>query len=442
MRLLPVLGGQSHTTTTQHRQPHNIHQSYITHYLTHFPLATIANAGRPRGSLRKIYRAFFIIRPLVVVYTIMPGSLGRKVHSLLWPTPGNSNSKCVDESTQTDNLPFQRTYADITRSASSTESPAPRSKRRRLSSSETPVQSNSYPRSSAVFHSPTHRYVGDGLDYRRPAMSADQQRPHPPIIDLTESDDLPVLESRQTSPYSSLISSLSPDPARRAAQQTRPPSHSRDDPEVIELDSDILHEDQHQTNSHGPLPTLNRQESSSDVEFVGARVVNNELLELPALHPHRRLPTPPVMRQGIGLGGFVRRTRDAMLNIGGHIAPAIYRQARLPLNPLPGAVEALRVIGEPPNYDNVAMNYRNPAFHLDARSSDAERGETNRSSTPPEIVDPDPYKEPVPADTGYSRNLKKDDVVVCPSCGKELGQGDDDQEQQIWIAKQCGHVSM
>lgn len=51
------------------------------------------------------------------------------------------------------------------------------------------------------------------------------------------------------------------------------------------------------------------------------------------------------------------------------------------------------------------------------------------------------YKAPSPAPDGFTRTLKEEDVAVCPNCSWELGTGDGKQ-QEIWVAKPCGHVSL
>jgi len=49
------------------------------------------------------------------------------------------------------------------------------------------------------------------------------------------------------------------------------------------------------------------------------------------------------------------------------------------------------------------------------------------------------YEPPTPPPAGFTRSVQEDDEVVCPNCDRELGIGEDDR-QQIWVSKQCGHV--
>lgn len=55
---------------------------------------------------------------------------------------------------------------------------------------------------------------------------------------------------------------------------------------------------------------------------------------------------------------------------------------------------------------------------------------------------PPTYEAPPPAPEGFTRSPEEDDVLVCPNCDSELCKGDDDVKKQVWIAKQCGHVSL
>jgi hypothetical protein len=49
------------------------------------------------------------------------------------------------------------------------------------------------------------------------------------------------------------------------------------------------------------------------------------------------------------------------------------------------------------------------------------------------------YKPPTPPPLGYTRTVQEDEEVICPNCDRELGTGDDER-QQIWVSKHCGHV--
>jgi hypothetical protein len=148
-----------------------------------------------------------------------------------------------------------------------------------------------------------------------------------------------------------------------------------------------------------------------------------------------------------GLDDFVRRTRDAIIGgFGSHEAQdgngIIYIRDGPRLNHNRGPMAALRDMEDMLHgYEDVEFDYGQARMGFGGELFVNEGGHTDRGSTPPEVVDPEPYKEPTTADKGYSRNLKEDDMAVCPCCGTELALGGDDPEQQIWVAKQCGHVS-
>lgn len=53
------------------------------------------------------------------------------------------------------------------------------------------------------------------------------------------------------------------------------------------------------------------------------------------------------------------------------------------------------------------------------------------------------YKPPPPAKEGFTRDIEEDGgVLVCVACEDELATGNDDVKQQVWVAKNCGHVSL
>lgn len=51
------------------------------------------------------------------------------------------------------------------------------------------------------------------------------------------------------------------------------------------------------------------------------------------------------------------------------------------------------------------------------------------------------YSPPSEPEPGFTRNPGEDEIVVCPNCGDELAMGDNDEKQQVWVIKGCGHVS-
>jgi len=74
------------------------------------------------------------------------------------------------------------------------------------------------------------------------------------------------------------------------------------------------------------------------------------------------------------------------------------------------------------------MNYDLPGFGLggDART---------REPTPE-------YHAPPALPQGFTGDPTEDEAVVCPACGDELALGESEEKRQVWIVKNCGHVSL
>lgn len=182
-------------------------------------------------------------------------------------------------------------------------------------------------------------------------------------------------------------------------------------------------------------PEMRRGSTSSDIVFVGERVATPPTN--PALNNHRpsvrdRRPTPgpyrerrlprdvnvPPLPMG-GLGGFpdfFRRTTQTLFAL----APPF-------LQPNPNEIP------EPMLNDDleiVEFNYGQAAFPMGDRGSET-----------PQATPGSAYKEPPPVPEGFAGDIEEDGVYMCPRCDEELATGDTEEKQQVWVAKQCGHVS-
>lgn len=146
--------------------------------------------------------------------------------------------------------------------------------------------------------------------------------------------------------------------------------------------------------------------SSPEVEFVGAttrappvRAEDSQLWRMITSHPRANFvySTEQAIRRSIPWARLFRRG--------------------------PQDVESL-FIGAPPQVSTfVDVEYPDS-------TTTADRG-------PP----PETYKAPSPPPEGFTRNVKEDEVVVCPNCDEELGTGNE-TKQQIWVVKKCGHVRL
>lgn len=227
---------------------------------------------------------------------------------------------------------------------------------------------------------PPIRYPGDGLDFRRPARPSTEPGS---VIDLTDEPDSSPHHRHQR-----------PSPSEPTSRNGRQPRFGRDiltEPDVVDLVDE--------PDSPGDMVPP----SSPEVQFVRAtsRPRRNQTFRSEVLNMYRRAlgqtPFPddliwanrflhsrsrPADEETIWIGEGPARALDVILD------PDVLR----PLQPTPAPA--------PP-----------------------------RSS----------YKPPSPAPEGFTRSASEDDVVVCPNCDMELGTGDE-VKQQIWVAKQCGHV--
>ena len=84
--------------------------------------------------------------------------------------------------------------------------------------------------------------------------------------------------------------------------------------------------------------------------------------------------------------------------------------------------------------DELDRGFRIPELDFEAVPFDIGRN-------PPAAPVRPAYVAPPPPKEGFSRTPAEHDVVVCPNCDYELGQGEDGLKRQVWVARQCGHVS-
>ncbi|KAL3459088.1 hypothetical protein BJX64DRAFT_265538 [Aspergillus heterothallicus] len=261
---------------------------------------------------------------------------------------------------------------------------ARRRKRPRTEQSSTPqAQSSSAatPRQALPpLELPAVRYAGDGLDFRRPVTTSTP--PEEDVIDLTNEPDSPEIVRINTAENEG------------TSRRPRPPRFGRDimAPDVVDLDE------------QSPDPP-----SSPEVQFLSSTVRQ----PLPQFHPPprahglmssnfwRMLPLP----QTFGL------RREVPWQAAAHLS-------RTELERL--------FIGDTTGPMDLTIDYGLEDW-------------VGMTTTPETARPRSSYKAPSPAPEGFTRSVQEEDVAICPNCDEELGTGDD-IKQQIWVAKQCGHV--
>lgn len=291
------------------------------------------------------------------------------------------------------------------------------------------------------------RYVGDGLDHRRPAPSAIAAAQAHTTIDLTQDEDDEDVNNDEERQRIFLSPSLAPtdlsiglgslNGEEDGAAQTRPPrnesqrppwTQSRATTEVIDITGD--------ENAEG-------DDDSSDIEILGSR----RLPQPTTGHFNRRLPNPhPNLRRAnaqswaadpLGsLGTFIQGIRGHGQN-GFAVSGLLDHVNRMMAGPLPVMMpgpEPLDLatydnIDGLDEYDDIQMEYGIPPEWMEDPGA-AE-------------VPTDNYKPPATARKGFTRVIEEDgDVLICAGCDEELATGgEDDPKAQVWVSKKCGHVS-
>jgi hypothetical protein len=428
--------------------------------------------------------------------TLLEEPARRKVSSILFCLFHGIGTAlfCLTETSLITDCGVQRAYHDFLHSESRPVSPSS-SPPPRLRFSITPSPSNHLSNMSRPSPAPLRRFPGDGFDHRRPIMSTSRPqqaaRTPPPVhdvIDLTNDSDNARMEPMR------LGVSVERDPARFESstrryngslgqrRQNQRPASAIQVPSAAVIDLETLDFETLMPPPHPDEPLMVSNEdflalfteppSSPGFEITGERSLH---VDPPRRSVAERRPTPYVMEEeeeeeegrdfseppqlppplfqhlphglagwldvgarilGGGISGRSERnvpsngpgadryiltggahTPAPQFNVGSGWQPRSYLQLpRLP------ALDA---------FQRPRLNYEAQGFEL--------IGAAPQSSPPPRPSSP--YKAPRASAGGYTRKVEEDEIVVCPHCGDELGTGDDELKQQIWVVKQCGHVS-
>ena len=275
--------------------------------------------------------------------------------------------------------------------------------------------SQSHPRMSGLHLPPLRpqRFVGDGLDSRRPASITTTSSSSQAYIDLTADDAGP---------------SAPPEPVQAFSNRaSRPPRYNR---EIIDIEEDT------QPPIHIP--------DSPEVEFISARTIDPPRQpSQPRLYSDIDLTDEDFEIYGVrpleGGGGGVNMAspaiRFAMEDIFrgagfSHLRRVIQRVQG------PGARRDIVGVEVQPRAGRHRTNVRSGfnAPNLDFEIVGFDLGQQRQRTVTPT------YEAPQAAPEGFTRSPAEDDVLVCPNCGDELCVGDTDLKKQVWILKGCGHV--
>ncbi|TID18805.1 hypothetical protein E2P81_ATG05782 [Venturia nashicola] len=305
------------------------------------------------------------------------------------------------------------------------------------------------------------RWTGDGLDFRRPARTAESpmsrastastptvpemSRRHS-IIDLTN-EESPVAPTARPGAfgqasrgprYPQQIIDLSADSPEAAARP--PPAELQNraantqtgerSPEVEFLSVRRLPEPRDTRppqppsgvprNFGGPLDRGGRRRVAERDEEDDLRIT--EVRQIPGA------PPPPPANTALAAA---RRTlyRFQVMPMMGRVAGA----ARVRLG-FAGAAQAGVPAGGGFQFVAPDIDFRLAGFAMGMPDDDMMDVDDQPETPPP------PYTPPLPAPEGFTRSPQDGDELICPNCEDELCKGDSDEKKSVWIVKGCGHV--
>lgn len=315
------------------------------------------------------------------------------------------------------------------------------------------------------------RYVGDGLDFRRPAGSRpdDVGRPEEgageeEVRDEDEDESAGGLPVDGSGPEQDnivgIIDLTADDWGNPPLQDNRNPlpqfriRHAQHAGRRLPRGMDIVIDlDSGQESWTADAPT---EPGSPDIEFISARPLDSQQRQAAGRRRddqdgdevqfvrEQALPDNDVRRQR-------NQTLDSFLDLLGtlngnftHLRAHVDRHAQMahqsahsrhrPIAPPRAGSQR----GARPHGRVQAGTFVGPQ-HLDFEMVGFHYGPPEGRAAEPL---PPTYEAPVKAPTGFTRSPDEKDVLVCPHCGDELCTGQDEVKKQVWIAKGCGHVSV
>lgn len=293
----------------------------------------------------------------------------------------------------------------------------------RWNSSELPYSSSSFLQNDF----PMNRFVGDGLDYRRPVMS----QPSTDVIDLTEESSTP---RTNRAPTRGVISTSIP---RRSGRPEHP---------IIDLEEEY--------GDDGPdIQSEHTRDASPEFEVLYSRPLSAARPRSQSSGARRdgsqsRLLGRPVTQSTIqrSVASIHRGLQEATNRIGFYqsmLRPAPqasghhhhhhqgHHHHQAARHRVPNEADLLFL-------QDVGLDFNLPD-QLDFETQGFRMGDVAQPRPQPP---PPTYDAPPKARAGFTRSPREDDVLVCPNCDSELGVGRDEEKRQVWVVKKCGHVSL
>ncbi|KAL9606803.1 MAG: hypothetical protein Q9179_000011 [Wetmoreana sp. 5 TL-2023] len=261
---------------------------------------------------------------------------------------------------------------------------------------------------------PSLRFPGDGLDFRRPALTPVSNN----VIDLTD-DNTPLAVQPQ----------FRPNPRVRSSIESQSNNTRRVAADLIDVDEE----------STGA--SIDSSSRSPDLELIGVRSIRSQpTSDTEPRRTHGTRPErPPANLRPPGLSHH-SHTEEHPFTVGGWNALRQHAQGR---------ESQQRVARQTARHFHHLLHLDHPMppalLHggqeillpgdLDFVAQGFQMGDVRQ--TQPALPT---YEAPSPPRSGFTRSPKEEDALVCPNCAEELGVGIDESKRQVWVIKACGHV--
>lgn len=351
---------------------------------------------------------------------------------------------------------------------------------------------------------PRNRFPGDGFDFRRPVMApvgadrigdisaadspmetidltreAEPEAPQPApgsraqrlprygrdIIDISSSEDEAEAQPVGTTPSQSAPTNRPSQTSQRLTRDSESPLFVQQDDDLEFLHSRPLSRLTSRNTSAMPGALDSRREDSDFIDLTESADADDDLLMVGARSISSVNRQQPIMSSGVGvrdanniqppmmerLSRYIAAHHNSLPDFGNLAYQSVADFSRIwtsRLDLVNANVSIARNRSHPDRPRNghthttntsnaqsrhgvglpLSLNYTNPAFDLNPGSRQS-----------PAVQQ---YEAPGLAAEGFTRNPGEDEEVVCPNCGKELAVGDEEVQRELWVIKQCGHVSL
>ena len=249
-------------------------------------------------------------------------------------------------------------------------------------------------------------------------------RPPPSIIDLTDVPDSPPLPQGHHAPTA------------RSNRANRPPRFSRN---IIDLEADsnlvegtVVRDGSPDVEVLSSRPTQDPARAAFNNRSVSNYTAMLRPLSFQPGRPQREAERP-------GIFQYVRNVFNTpRFQVAQPGTPPVVdlNEIQGRFNPSPASLSSLHF--DDLDEDEGVFVHQNSGFQL-PRDLDFDVTAFAIGGHVPQRPAPT-YDAPSSPRQGFTRSPTEDQEIICPNCGDELGLGENDIKQQVWVIKACGHV--